>query len=82
MPEFLLMREVADELRFTGKYKVKAAWQALARIGVPMYKQVGRRALIRRDDLDEVLLTGDCVKGRTRYGLELAQHHGGRRKAS
>jgi hypothetical protein len=81
MREFLLMREVADELRFTGKYKVKATWQALARIGVPMYKQVGRRVLIRRDDLDEVLLTGDCVKGRTRYAMELAEQHG-RRKAS
>jgi hypothetical protein len=73
--EFLRTDEVADLLRYTGKYKVRAIWGMLARIGVPVYRG-GGRLLIRRDDIDEVLLTGDCVKGRTRYARELSEYHG------
>lgn len=72
-PTYLLMERVADRLSYSGKYRLQSALRALRRGRVPLYRRAGRRILVRSDDLEELIRTGDCRQGRARRARELME---------
>jgi hypothetical protein len=72
-PTYLPIEAVAERLGLTGKYRMQSALRAVRRGRMPVYRRVGRRILVRSDDLEELIITGDCKSGRARRARELME---------
>jgi hypothetical protein len=58
------MDEAAAYLKYRSDNAPIVVRTMLVRAGVPMYRRNGKALLVRRQDLDEWVETGDCVFGR------------------